>query len=361
MAAEPDIVEPRAATELLGHEQAERQFLDAWAGKRLAHAWLICGPRGIGKATLAYRIARFVLAGGGESSGGLFGGGGPPEALAIAPDHLVFRRIAANGHPDLRVLERGFSSDGRKKQTEIPVDAVRTIGGFLALTPAEGGWRVVIIDTVDELNRAGANAILKLLEEPPRNALILLLSHSPDRLLPTIRSRCRRLMLRPLPAETVARLLIRQRPDLGPTEAAAVARIAEGSIGQALDLVEREGLSLYRDMIELLGKLPKIDVAALHGFADKVGGDEEKSRTVEALFLRWLAATAGRSGGHEAIEAVEGEAELGRRLLGAAGLDRWLDLWDKANRAFERAEAVNLDRKQVLLNTFFSLERAVRA
>lgn len=361
MAAEPDIVEPRTATELLGHEQAERQFLDAWAGKRLAHAWLICGPRGIGKATLAYRIARFVLAGGGESSGGLFGGGGPPETLAIAPDHLVFRRVAANGHPDLRVLERGFSADGRKKQTEIPVDSVRTIGGFLSLTPAEGGWRVVIIDTVDDLNRAGANAILKLLEEPPRNALILLLSHSPDRLLPTIRSRCRRLMLRPLPDETVARLLIRRRPDLGPADAGAVARIAEGSIGRALDLVEGEGLSLYRDMIELLGDLPRIDVAALHGFADRVGGDEEKSRTVEALFLRWLATAAGQGGGHAKAEAVEGETELGRRLLAAAGLDRWLDLWDKANRAFERAEAVNLDRKQVLLNTFLSLERAVRS
>jgi DNA polymerase-3 subunit delta' len=219
---------------------------------------------------------------------------------------------------------------------------------------------VVIIDSADELNRSGANAILKLLEEPPRNALILLISHSPDRLLPTIRSRCRRLLLRPLADETVARLLIRRRPDLAPADAGAVARIAEGSIGRALELVEGEGLALYRHMIELLGDLPKLDVAALHSFSDKIGGDEEKTRTFEALFLRWLAKTAGKGGGRGVAEAVEGETALGQRLLTAAGMDRWLDLWDKASRAFERMEAVNLDRKQVLLNTFLSLERAVR-
>ncbi|HEY1720961.1 MAG TPA: DNA polymerase III subunit delta' [Magnetospirillaceae bacterium] len=357
MALAPDPTEPRHATELIGHETAEKQFLDAWNSGRLAHAWLIAGPRGIGKATFAYRIARFILAGGGGDSGGLFGGGGP-ESLVVSGDHPAVRRIAANGHPDLRVLERNWSADGKKRQSEIPVDEVRRIGGFLALTPAEGGWRVVIIDAADELNRSGANAILKLLEEPPRNALILMISHSPDRLLPTIRSRCRRLMLRPLAEDVVVTLLRRRLPEMSEADALGVARIAEGSIGRALDLVEGEGLSLYRSMIELLGGLPRMDVNALHSFADKVGGDEEKSRTVENLFLRWLAVTAGR--GNAASEVVAGEAALGQRLLASAGKDRWLELWDKAVHGFERAEAVNLDRKQVLLNTFLSLERAIR-
>jgi DNA polymerase-3 subunit delta' len=357
MALAPEPLEPRLTTDLIGHDAAEKQFLDAWNSGRLAHAWLIAGPRGIGKATLAYRIARFVLSGGGGDAGGLFGDGGP-ESLAVSSDHPAVRRIAANGHPDLRVLERGWSSDGKKRQSEIPVDAVRTVGGFLALTPAEGGWRVVIIDAADELNRSGANAILKLLEEPPRNALILMISHSPDRLLPTIRSRCRRLMLRPLAEDIVVNLLRRRLPEMSEADAQGVARIAEGSIGRALDLVEGEGLALYRSMIELLGGLPRMDVNALHSFSDKVGGDEEKSRTVESLFLRWMAVTAGR--GNATAEVVAGEAALGQRLLAAAGKDRWLDLWDKAVRGFERSEAVNLDRKQVLLNTFLSLERAVR-
>ncbi len=357
MSLSPDSLEPRAATELIGHEAAEKQFLDAWNNGRLAHAWLIAGPRGIGKATLAFRIARFVLAGGGEASGGLFGGGGP-ESLSIPTDHPTFRRVLSNGHPDLRVIERGWSADGKKRQSEIPVDSVRTIGGFLALTPAEGGWRVVIIDAADELNRSGANAILKLLEEPPRNALILMISHSPDRLLPTIRSRCRRLLLRPLAEDVVVTLLRRRLPEMSEADARGVARIAEGSIGRALALVEGEGLALYRSMIDLLNGLPRMDVNTLHSFSDKVGGDEEKSRTVESLFLRWLAVTAGR--GDAAAEVVPGEAALGQRLLAAAGKDRWLELWDKAVRGFERSEAVNLDRKQVLLNTFLSLERAVR-
>ena len=352
----PESTEPRAATDLIGQDGAERQFLDAWNAGRLAHSWLIAGPRGIGKATFAYRIARFVLAGGGDG-GGLFGGG--PESLAIPATHAVFRRIAAKGHPDLRVIERGLAGDGRKMQSEIPVEAVRTMGSFLSLTPAEGGWRVVIIDAVDELNRSGANAILKLVEEPPRNALMLLVSHSPDRLLPTIRSRCRRLMLRPLAEDAVVTLLRRRLPTLAEADAQAVARIAEGSIGRALALVEGEGLALYRDMIALLNDAPKFDVAALHSFADRVGGDEEKSRTVEALFLRWLATAAGR-GAKASVEAVAGEAALGQRLVGAAGLDRWLELWDRAVRGFERADAVNLDRKQVLLNAFLSVERAIR-
>ena len=352
----PESTEPRDATDLLGHEAAERQFLDAWTAGRLAHSWLIAGPRGIGKASFAYRVARFVLAGGGEG-GGLFGGG--PESLAIPPAHPVFRRIAAKGHPDLRVIERGLTADGRKMQSEIPVEAVRTIGSFLALTPAEGGWRVVIIDAVDDLNRSGANAILKLVEEPPRNALILLVSHSPDRLLPTIRSRCRRLTLRPLAEDAVVTLLGRRLPDLAEPDARAVARIAEGSIGRALALVEGEGLALYRDMIALLQDAPKFDIAALHGFADKVGGDEEKSHTVEALFMRWLATAAGR-GAKTAPEAVAGEAALGERLVAQAGLDRWLDLWDRTVKGFERAEAVNLDRKQVLLNAFLAVERVLR-
>jgi DNA polymerase-3 subunit delta' len=348
---------PRTATDLLGHAQAEAAFLDAWSSGRLAHAWLICGPRGVGKATLAFRIARFVLSGGGEG-GGLFGG--VAQTLDVAASHPVFRRIVSGGHADLKVLERSWSDDKRTKlKSEIPVDDVRGIGEFLSLTPAEGGWRVVIVDAVDELNRSGANAILKILEEPPKNALLLLVSHSPGRLLPTIRSRCRRLVLQPLSEPLVTTLLERRHPDLDGADAQAIARLAEGSAGRAITLADEGGLGLYRDMMGLIGGLPRLDIAALHAFADKLAKADDGFRTFCELFSGWLArAATGRDGG--GAEVVAGEAALRRRLVAAAGLEPWVKVWEKTNLLFGRADAVNLDRKLVVVNAFLALERLGR-
>ncbi|OIR00320.1 DNA polymerase III subunit tau [mine drainage metagenome] len=361
MNGDEDPLSPRLQSALIGHEAAEAAFLDAWRSGRLAHAWLMSGPRGIGKATLAYRIARFVLAGGGDG-GGLFGEA--PRDLQIAPDSQVFRRIAMGGHADLKVLERGWADDKKTKmRSEIPVADVREVGGFLSLTPAEGGWRVVIVDAADEMNRSSANAILKVLEEPPRNALLLLLAHSPGRLLPTIRSRCRRLVLRPLADAQVELLLRRHRPDLDDADAAALARLAEGSIGKALGLAEAGGLPLYRDMVGFFASLPGFDVPALHQFCEVSAKADGAFRTVTELFSWWLAraaAQAGRGGAAGAAEVVTGEAGLQSRLVGVAGLDRWVELWDKTRDLFSRADAVNLDRKQVLLNAFFAVERCCR-
>ncbi|HXP95346.1 MAG TPA: DNA polymerase III subunit delta', partial [Telmatospirillum sp.] len=324
---------PRTTADLRGHEGAEQAFLDAWMSGRLAHAWLICGPRGIGKATLAYRIARFVLSGGG-GAGGLFCDA--PQSLAIGREHPVFHRVVSGGHADLKVIERSWTDDKKTRmKTEIPVDDVRAIGGFLSLTPAEGGWRVVIIDAVDELNRSGANAILKLLEEPPKNALLLLVSHSPGRLLPTIRSRCRRLVLRPLAEDQVAALLAERCPDLALADARAVARLSEGSFGKALALASEGGLTLYRDMVGLIGGLPRLDIGALHAFGDKVVKTDESFRTLADLFAGWLATAASRAGRERsAPEVVAGEAELQRRLVKTAGLDRWVEVWEKTSHLF---------------------------
>ena len=354
-----DIPPPRLTADLLGHQAAETAFLDAWTGGRLAHAWLITGPKGIGKATFAYRIARFVLSGGGDS-GGLFGG--PPENLDMDAGHPVFRRIAAGGHADFKVVERGWSDEKKGRlRSDIIVEDVRGVGAFMSLTPAEGGWRVVIVDAADEMNRSSANAILKVLEEPPRNALMLLVSHSPGRLLPTIRSRCRRLSLGPLPDATVVALLGRYRPDLAASDAQAVARLAEGSVGRALALAAEGGLDLYREMFSLLSAVPAMPVAALHAFADKVARGEETFRTAGDLLTWWLAAAARAGAGQPTGEVVDGEAQVQRRLVRAAGLDRWVEVWEKARHLCDRAEAVNLDRKQVILDAFLSLERQCRS
>lgn len=355
--------EPRANPDLVGHAPAERMLLDAWNSGRLAHAWLICGPKGIGKATLAYRFARFALSGGGEG-GGLFGGG--PESLELSTSHPVFRRVCSGGHADLKVVERGWSDDKKTKlRSEIVIDDVRGVGGFLSLTPAEGGWRVVIIDSADEMNRNAANAVLKVLEEPPRNALMLLVSHSPGRLLPTIRSRCRRLMLNPLAEDKVAELLIRHCPGLPGDDVTALARLGEGSIGKAMALAAEGGLDLYRELIELLGTLPKLDVPALHAFGDRVAKAENDAayRTVTELLTWWLARLV-RAGGREGrgmAEVVAGEGALMGRLLGAASLEQWLEVWEKVTSLFARTDAVNLDRKQAVITAFLAVERLARA
>jgi DNA polymerase-3 subunit delta' len=326
----------------------------------LAHAWLICGPKGIGKATLAYRVARFVLAGGGE--GGLFGG---PDSLAIGADHPVFRRVASGGHVDLRVVERGSDEKKGKRHGEIVVDDVRGIGEFLALTPGDGGWRVVLVDAADEMNRNAANAILKLLEEPPRKALILMVSHSPGRLLPTIRSRCRRLTLQPLAEDVVAGILAAQRPDFDPADVIALARLGEGSVGKALALAGEGGLELYRELIGMLSALPRLDVPALHAMAERVARPDAEAvwRTVTELFGWWLARlirTGGRRG-EGVAEVAEGEARVMECLLAAAGLERWLEVWENVVFLFARTDAVNLDRKQALLTAFLAVERLARA
>ncbi len=338
---------PRENPDLLGHEWAERQFLDAWNAGRLPHAWLITGPRGIGKASFAFRTTRFVLAGG-AAEAGLFGETAP-RSLAIAADHPVFRRVASGGHADLRTLERGVNPDTDRPRSVIVVDDVRAAGSFLSLTPAEGGWRVLVVDAADELNDSAANALLKMLEEPPNRALILLVSHAPGRLPGTIRSRCCRVALRPLGAETVRELLSRYRPDLEADDAATLTGLAEGSIGRALQLAEEGGLDLYRDLTALLEALPDMDTTAVHGFGDRLArrGAEDRFRIATELLGWWVART---------IRA--GASEMASRR---GGLDRWMEVWDKINRLAVQSDALNLDRKQVMLNLFFALQRAARA
>ena len=355
---------PRANPDLIGHAAAEGVLLEAFNGGRPAHAWLISGPRGIGKATLAFRFARFLLARGGGDAGTLFAEP-PPDSLYVAPDHPVFRRAAAGGHADLLTVERGWDEKKGRLRTEIVVDDVRAVGQFLGLTAAEGGWRVVVIDSADEMNRNAANAVLKVLEEPPRRAVLLLVSHGPGRLLPTIRSRCRRLVLKPLEEDVVASLVAEYRPGLAAEDVAELTRLSEGSVGRALALAADGGLELYRNLVDLLETLPGLDVAALHAFGDRVAkpGADDAFRVVGDLVRWWLGRLIlfGARGGKDAGEGMPGrERALIERLFRAGGLDRWLEVWEKTNRLLAQAEESGLDRKQVVLNVFLTLDSAVR-
>ncbi len=249
---------PRANPELVGHENAEAALRRLFQSGRMPHAVLMTGPRGIGKATLAYRFARFVLAHG-ANGGEIMGLAEDEGALAVSVASGAFRRVASGGHADLLSVERAYDPRRRRLRSEIVVDETREIAAFLRLTAGEGGWRVVIVDGADAMNRSAANALLKILEEPPRRALLLLVAHNPGRLLPTILSRCRRFPMTPLPPSTVARLLETYRPDLPQAQSAPLVALAEGSIGRALELAEAGGVDLYRAILALLSREPGVD------------------------------------------------------------------------------------------------------
>lgn len=366
----PTVPTPRETAELIGHEWAERRFLGALESGRLPHAWLIAGPRGIGKATFAHRAARYLLASPGlaaeaATAPGLFGEPGParaPESLYVAPEHPVFRRTAAGGHADLLTVERVVNPENGRMRTEITVSQVHEAGTFLRLTPAEGGWRAVVVDSVDEMNATAANALLKFLEEPPSRAILFLVSHAPGRLLATIRSRCSRLDLRALDEASVLAILARHRPDLADEDRQGLARLADGSPGRALALAEEGGLGLYREMIALFADLPRLDGPGLHRFGERLArrGQEDSFRTVSELMGWWIARMV-RAGAHgrEAPPVVPEEAGFQARMLGAAGLDRWMEVWEKTTRLSDRTDRLNLDRKQSVLIMFHALQRAM--
>ncbi len=365
--ADPD--HPRFTYDLVGHAAAEEELLAACNSGRLAHAWLLSGPEGIGKATLAYRFARFLL-NGGLADDGLFGEAAPALSLAVPEDCEAAHLIAAESHPDLAVVKRSWDKKAKRMRGEIVVDDVRGLKSFFALSASYGGWRVAIVDAADELNRFGQNALLKLLEEPPARSVILLVAHAPGRLVATLRSRCRDLALRPLTPELAAGLLAARIPGLDADEAATLARLADGSPGRALALAKSGGLALYHDMAGILGSLPELDLPALHALGEKARSRKgnEGAMTfgvITTLLERWLtrmigAAARGQETTGDAAEAVPGEAAVMRSLAARASLDQWLEVWENVTRLTTRAQALNLDRKQVVLNQFFSLERAAR-
>jgi len=344
---------------LVGHDTAERTMLAAQQTGKLHHAWLITGPRGIGKATLAWRFARFLLAG---QAGGLFGA---PDSLEVAADAPGRSLIDARSHPDLFHLRRTMNPDTGRMRNEIVVDDVRGVSEFMHMTPAMGDWRVAIVDAADEMNRNAANAVLKVLEEPPPKAVLLIVAHAPGRLLPTIRSRCRRLALLPLADETVIDLLGDYAPNTSPDERRSLASLAEGSIGRALELASAGSLALYREMVEVLSTLPELDMPRLHGFAERFArrGEEANAdwRSLNYLFDGWLKGLLHQGAvGAGIAPVVPAERGLREKLLAAASLDRWMDAWEKVARLQSRSDAVNLDRKQTVLGSFLILQSVMR-
>jgi DNA polymerase III subunit delta' len=331
---------PREATALFGHADAERTLLAAYRGGRMPHAWLIGGPPGVGKATLAYRVARFVLAHPDAAAQDVQGA----QTLALDSTHPVARRIAAQAHPDILTLERTAGPNGTLRSV-ITVDDVRRTVGFFGSTAGAGGWRICIVDSADDLQSPqGANALLKGLEEPPSRALFLLVSHAPGRLLATIRSRCRRLTLRPLEVADVAQAAAQAlERDPGDAEVLKAAAAAHGSVARATMLLGGAALAVRDRMIELLGGLPQVDPQALHALGDTLGrSDDTVFNTFVETVQDWLS------------------AQLHVRGAPAGRLARVAEVWEKLDRAARDVEVFNLDRKPMVFAVFGLLAEAVR-
>ncbi len=341
--ADAEGVEPRAPREttvLHGQAEAERALLEAYRGRRFHHAWLIAGPAGIGKATLAYRMARFVLAHPDPRTPAVQ----RATSFQVDADHPVARRIAAQAHGDLLVLERTINEKTNKLRQDIQVDDVRRTVTFFGSTAGEGGWRVAIVDAVDELNREGANALLKVLEEPPRRAVLLLVSHSAARVLPTIRSRCRLLALRPLLTTEVARAAATAiGEDAEAANIKAAAAVADGSVRRALALLDGEALDLRSRITALLEQLPAVDPRALHALGDRLyGSDPATLAAFVDTVNAWLSARLS-----------SGEPDRAR-------IARVAEVWERVNCSARDVETFNLERKPLVFNVFGWLAEASR-
>ena len=353
-----DFPHPRHTHALFGHKVAESLLAEAFAGGRMHHGWLLAGREGIGKATLAYRLARHALARPEERD--LLG-----HSLDVSEDAPAARQVAALSHPGLLLLRRPYDSKAKRFAASIPIDEVRRLRSFLGLTAGEGAWRVVLVDSADELNPSAANALLKSLEEPPARALFLLISSSPGQLLSTIRSRCRRLDLEPLAGAalrqaTQAALTAADMDAPDAAQWASLERLAEGSVRRALQLATGGGLELSEKVEAILARLPKIDWTALHAFSDTFGSSAREPR-FEAFHALLLDALARLMRVRSTGRGDPAELALASQLIPDGRLPAWAALWETLLRDKADADLLNLERKALILRAIAGLEAVARA
>lgn len=319
-----DAPEPRENPLLVGQGAAEATLLGAISAGRLHHAWLLTGPQGVGKATLAYRFARHLLAG-----------------RDVPPEHPVFRRVAAGSHADLHTLERTVDSRSKKLRGEIVVDDVRAAGDFLRRTAAEGGWRVVVVDRADELNRNAANALLKILEEPPPNAMLLLVCNAPGRLPPTVRSRCRRLPLAALSEAEMATVLAAYLPDMPIGERSQLAVLSGGSPGRALMLAGEDGLAVASLVDGVLRGLPRLRPEKPYEVADAIG----RTDGAFGIFMDMLCARISDAVRAALRGRATGEAA---RLAALRPSAEWAIVTSSLARLQDDTQRFNLDTREAI-------------
>lgn len=342
----PGVPHPRHTEVIIGHDAAVANFLSAANAQRLHHAWLISGPRGVGKATIAWAISRWLLT------------DGSPDSFSPDADNPVCRRISALSEPRLHLVRRGFDEKTGRLKAEISVDDIRALLSFFHMSATEGKRRVAIIDAADDLNTSSANALLKILEEPPKGGVILLIAHQPARLLPTIRSRCRELRLMPLASKDMGQILRKMGIDMN---ADALTALSGGSVGEALRLAGQDGLNVYSQIVDLFSSLPRFDRMKARKLAEAAAGrataDGDPFDLCVTLLDRFLTRLA-RTGltGPFIPEAASGEAQLMGRLCPDPSASRiWADAQAELSARIRAGRAVNLDPAALVMDMLIQL------
>ncbi|MGV6838617.1 MAG: DNA polymerase III subunit delta' [Planktomarina sp.] len=358
---QPDIIEgaphPRDAEALFGHNAAQQSLIDAINMDRLPHGVMITGPKGIGKATMAYLAAASIL--GKPQGGGLFGDdAGAIAQLGLDPSHPIVARIRAGSEPGLFTLKRPNDEKTGKLKKVIPVDEVRKLRNFFALSAGGNGRRVVIVDTLDDMNPQAANAILKVLEEPPAGAVLFLICNQPGRVLPTIRSRCQVIKLHPLGTDDLQSACRAAVPDMDLNP--GLLALASGSVAGAVTLHAGGGLQLYETLVRMLGGLPNMDRQALFDLADTAtargneGGMEQLAHMMDLLLSRL--ARAAVTGG-DAVQVCAGERDLFDKLNPTVRTAQtWARLHHDLGDTLRQGMAANLDPSAMILDMGFKIE-----
>ena len=332
---------PESTYELVGQGGAEWLLLNALKNGRLPHAWLITGQDGIGKATLAFRFARFLLRHGGDAKFI-----SSATDLHVAADDRISRQISAGAAPDLLVLRRDRDPKTGTEKRDISAESARRLPDFFSLTAGAGGWRVAIIDSADDLNTHSANALLKIIEEPPARAVILIVASTPGRVLATIRSRCRKLCLMPLSDTVIGERLAAFGAPLDAEDLVLLLRLARGSLGRAIDLKLSRGLEQYRALIDVLQSLPlPNEMAAQRFLAKTLKGDE----ALEFSRVERLMTGAAEDAARAAIGYSAGGSTVVRDLALKAPASQWAHLASVLQGLFARAHGLNLDHRAVTL------------
>lgn len=334
---DPEII-PQNNFFLLGQEETEKAVLEAYNNNKLHNSWLISGEKGIGKATFAYKFARFLL----DEKRGV-------NSLNTSPDSASNRLVTNNSHPDLKIIERDYietdrkkilksikegeamsnaEMQGLKKSAFIRIDDVRTINEFMSKKSSQDGWRVVIIDSIDDMNTAAANALLKILEEPPAKSILMLISHNVGRLLPTIKSRCAKLALKPLDENVIVSLLRRYRPDMSEDEIKGIAAISSGSIGRALSYADGKALAVYNGLQKIVFAGTSFKLDDMLDWVNAAVADEDAFNLARELILKFCSDNIINSRDVEAMAVA----------------------WENAIHYFRQVDSLNMDKKQVLIN-----------
>lgn len=322
-----------AETGLIGHKQAQTEIAQAFAAGRMHHAWLMTGPEGIGKYRLALHIANHILS----------NGQNPIDHWQAT--NRVTKLIQAESHPDLFILRRAIDEKTGSQRQVIVVEDTLKVTSFLRKTATHGGWRIVIVDEAHALNRFSQNAILKILEEPPAHTVILMTATTPGILLPTIRSRCRLLSLAVLDQQTMRMILTRAMPDLLPDDMESLIALSDGSAGFALKIAQANALPLYRDMLDILNKLPKLDLTRLHKFADLLGrkADVETYQVLTTLLLRHIR------------QQILSQSRTAPPMI----INRRFDMYEKVKNTFDMADQANLDHKLAFIKAISDIRTAL--